>query len=85
MQEQEHDIIVTETEDGWEFQISADDLDDSLEHNLFVTIDSSGHSPFEFGVNVGDKTVVGTVTVIDGNDEYTVKWDSEALDAVYWD
>jgi len=76
----EHTVIVTKA-DGWAFKINGD-IKPQLQSEIYSTISNSGHNPETFGEKVGIGSVVATVTI--SNTDYTVQWNAEVLNKVYW-
>jgi len=78
-------ISVTAEKNGnrWEFVLNTKmkPPEEQL-RDIKSTLSSSGHNPKEFADEIGQSESVAQVTVKE--DSYTVEWDPEVLNAVYW-
>lgn len=80
----ECDLIVETVDGAWTFTLDTDVANSELERSLQQTISSSDHNPAEVGPIMGDGAVVGRIEAeVDGS-EYSVMWDAEMLDEVYF-
>lgn len=80
----ECDLIVETVEGKWTFTLETDALTDEGERSVRRTISNTEHDPSEVGPIMGDGAVVGTIEAEPDGSEYSVMWDAEMLDEVYF-